>query len=98
MGESGYCTCNYRVDSSAEHGSPEVNEQEKSPYEGLGFATALWLWGSIAWLAPGYIGFDGWGMWVCNIFGGISIAISFGGAAVEVGKLTDKVTVWSFSS
>ena len=98
MEEPGYCTYNRMVHSSAEDGSPEVNEQEESPYEGLGFAAALWLWGSMAWLAPGYICFDGWGTWVCNIVGGIFIAISFGGAAMGVGKPTDKVTVWSFSS
>lgn len=64
-----------------------MNDQDKSPYEGLAFAAALWLWGSVAWIAPSYIGFGGIGMWVCNIVGGILIAVSFGGAAMEVGSL-----------
>lgn len=64
-----------------------MNAEDKSPYEGLAFAAALWLWGSIVWFAPGYIGFGGAGLWVCNIFGGILIAISFAGAGLEIGKL-----------
>lgn len=64
-----------------------MDEQEKTPYDGLALAAAFWLWGSIAWFAPAYLGFGGVAMWVCNIVGGILMAISFGGAGMEIGKL-----------
>jgi hypothetical protein len=65
-----------------------VTEQRDAKHlEGLGIAGMFWLWGSLAWVAPPYIGFGGWGQWAFNIAGAVLIAIAFAGAGIELGKL-----------
>lgn len=64
-----------------------MDEKKKPRYQGIAIAAGFWWWGSVAWLAPIYIGLEGWPKWAFNVVGAGLIMIAFAAAAVELGTL-----------
>lgn len=70
--------------------SETPNNSEASIHEGFAVAAIFGLLATLFWIAPWYVGFSGTLEWVCFALGGVSIAVSFGGAFEELSKLLQR--------
>lgn len=68
----------------------EVSKDKSSgnKHDGVALAVSAAVWGGLFWIIPSDIGFSGPLMWFCYVAGAVCIAVSFGGALMEMENLT----------
>ncbi len=61
-----------------------TEKDETSKHDGFALAASFAIWGATLWFAPSYVEFSGMLLAVCYLLGGLFVAISFGGAFMEL--------------
>ena len=64
------------------------NKSSGNKHDGVALAVSAAAWGALFWIIPSDVGFSGSLMWFCYVAGAVCIAVSFGGALMEMENLT----------